>query len=412
MTNYLFIHQNFPGQFPHITKALAERGHTVVAIGEARLIRQRGKPHPSIKIYGYPEPNGAGTATHHYLRDFEGHVRRGQAVFRIALNLVQQGFKPDVVVAHPGWGEALFLKDAFPHARHVHYLEFFYRAHGADVGFDPEFPGNVDSDCKTRIRNSTQLIGLEYADAGISPTACQRSRYPQYWQPKIAQLHDGIDTSRAYPSQSAFIDIAANGMTPPLRLTRNDEVLTYVARNLEPYRGFHSFMRAVPAILELRPTARIVVIGGDGVSYGRRLPEGETYRSRYTKEWPATVDLSRVHFMGRLPYSEYLRVLQLSSLHIYLTYPFVLSWSMLEAMSAGCIVLGSDTEPVREVIRNGDNGFLVDFFDTGAIATRVADLLASRSQLDEVRKSARQTILAGYDLHSQCLPRLLDFLQM
>lgn len=411
MTSYLFVHQNFPGQFPHVTRALAERGHTVVAIGEARLLRQRVKPHPAIRLYGYPEPKGAGTATHHYLRDYESHVRRGQAVYRVALSLAKQGFKPDVVIAHPGWGEALFLKDAFPDAYHVHYLEFFYRAQGADVGFDPEFASGIDGDCKTRIRNSTQLIGLEYADAGISPTAWQRSRYPEFWQPRIAQLHDGIDTVRACPSHSAFVDIAAAGTTPPLRLTRNDEVLTYVARNLEPYRGFHSFMRAVPAILELRPTARIVVVGGDGVSYGRRLPEGENYRSLYMRDWPATVDRSRVHFLGRLPYSEYLRVLQLSSLHLYLTYPFVLSWSMLEAMSAGCVVLGSDTAPVREVVRDGENGFLVDFFDTNSIAVRVAELLAARSQLDELRRLARQTIVADYDLHDQCLPKLLQFLR-
>jgi glycosyltransferase involved in cell wall biosynthesis len=411
MTSYLFVHQNFPGQFPHVAHALAERGDTVVAIGDARRLKCRTSPHPRIRIVGYPEPKGSNVQTHHYLRDLEAHTRRGQAAFRVALELRKQGFNPDVIVAHPGWGETLFLRDAFPRARIIHYLEFFYRVSGADVGFDPEFPISVDDVCRVRMKNATQLLGFEAADAGISPTLWQKSRYPADWQSRIVQLHDGINTTRACPNPNASVNVGGNPSgTTTHQLTRSDEVITYVARNLEPYRGFHSLMRMLPTLLELRPAARVLIVGGDDVSYGRRLPQGVCYREHYLQQWGNDVDRSRVHFLGRLSYDDYLKVLQVSSLHIYLTYPFVLSWSMLEAMSAGCLVLGSDTAPVREVINHSENGFLADFFDTEALARRSAELLASRRDLQAIRQAARDTMLARYDLHGRCLSQLLDFL--
>lgn len=406
MARYLFIHQNFPGQFPHIARALAERGDTVVAIGDDTRIKQRAALHPRIAVVGYPEPKGANAQTHHYLHQFEAHVRRGQAVFRVCQDLLGKGFRPDVVVAHPGWGETLFLKDAFPLARHIHYLEFFYRADGSDVNFDPEFPTTLDDRCRIRLKNSTQLTGLEYADAGISPTQWQKSQYPLVWQPRIRQLHDGIDTARACPDALATVKVGG------LQLSRADEVITYVARNLEPYRGFHTLMRTIPLLLQQRPKAHIVVVGGNEVSYGRKPGGAATYGELYRAEWGSEVDTARVHFVGRLPYEQYLRVLQVSSLHIYLTYPFVLSWSLLEAMSAGCLVLGSDTAPVTEVIKDGDNGFLTDFFDAQKLALRAVDLLQNRTGLDSVRTHARNTVVEKYDLHSRCLPDMLDFISV
>lgn len=406
MASYLFVHQNFPGQFLHVARALAERGDQVVGVGELNQVKARGKPHPDIKLLGYPAPQGPSATTHHYLRSLEGHTRRGQAVFRLGQELRKKGFNPDVVVAHPGWGEALFLKDIFPRARHIQYLEYFYRGQGGDVGFDPQFPSTIDDACRARVKNATQMLSFEYADAGVSPTAWQKSVYPKDWHPRIAQIHEGVDTAKVVPSAEAAIVIGK------LRLTRQDEVLTYVARNLEPYRGFHYFMRAVPLILEQRPKAHIVVVGGDGVSYGRKAPDGGSWREHCLKEWGSAVDRSRVHFLGKLPYSDYLQVLQVSSLHLYLTYPFVLSWSMLEALSAGCAVLGSDTAPVREVIRPGENGFLTDFFAVAAMARRASELLAQRHDLDAQRKAARATILDSYDLQRHCLPQLLKLLEV
>lgn len=403
--NFLFVHQNFPGQFRHVAAALAgTQGHRVVAIGDADNLKGRSMPHPAIGVLAYPALPGANPSTHHYIRDYERAIRRGQSVARIAMEVRQKGFLPDVIVAHPGWGEGMFLKDIFPEARHIHYFEFFYRGRGSDVGFDPEYPSQLDDLLRVRIKNSTQLISLDACDAGISPTEWQRSQYPPAFQERIRVMHDGIDTDVVAPDPRARLELDG------LSLAAGDEVLTYVARNLEPYRGFHVFMRALPRILSARPGLRVVIVGGDEVSYGKRLPEGQNYREKLIAEAGHGVDWSRVHWLGRVPYATFLKVLQVSRVHVYLTYPFVLSWSMLESMAAGCALVASDTQPVREVLRDGENGCLVDFFDHVALAERVEAMLADPGAYLDMRRRARETVVQGYDLKRICLPRWLGHL--
>jgi glycosyltransferase involved in cell wall biosynthesis len=404
---YLFIHQNFPGQFRHVVKALAaDPQNEVIGIGETRHIKGRPVLHPGIRVLGY-QPNAEGQkGTHHYLRDFEAHIRRGQAVVRLLMKLMdQENFVPDVVVVHPGWGEGLFLRDIFPRAKHLQYFEYFYQGQGGDVGFDPEFPSKLDDQLRVRIKNSTQLQSLTACDRGISPTQWQKSRYPAELQHKIEVIHEGIDTSVVKPDQNVWVKV--NGQ----RFTAGDEVVTYVARNLEPYRGFHIFMRMLPHLQAMRPNARIIIVGGDDVSYGQRPADGETYRQRYSAQVQDQVDWSKVFFVGKLPYADYLKVLQVSMAHVYLTYPFVLSWSMLEAMSAGCLLVASNTTPVQEVVENGKNGLLVDFFDPTGLANAVADALTSSPKYAILRAQARQTIVDRFDLKTVCLPKTLAWLQ-
>jgi glycosyltransferase involved in cell wall biosynthesis len=378
-----------------------------VGIGDAANVKGRPAVHPRVRLagYGVQTPANAGEG-HPYLRDFETHIRRGQAVVRLALHLRDRlGLKPDVVVAHPGWGEGLFLRDVFPKARIVQYCEYYYHAQGGDVGFDPEFPTSLDQQLRVRIRNSTQLQSLVAADAGIAPTGWQKSRYPAELQSKIEVGHDGIDTTVAAPDPAATLELAGQ------RFAAGEEILTYVARNLEPYRGFHTFMRMLPALQALRPNARVIVVGGDEVSYGRPPQDFAHYREQYTKELEGRVDFSRVFFTGKLPYAQYLKVLQVSAAHLYLTYPFVLSWSMLEAMAAGCLLVASRTAPVQEVIEDGRNGVLVDFFDADALARRVADVLAAPDGFAAMRTEARRTVLDRFDLHTRCLPRMLELIR-
>lgn len=403
--NFLFVHQNFPGQFRHVVRALAELPeHRVVGIGDEANLKGRHQVHPDIKIIGYQSKSRGGRETHHYIRDFEGAVRRGQEVARVALDLRKKGFRPDLVVSHPAWGESFFLPDIFPDARHISYFEYFYRSSGGDIGFDPEFPSSFDDRLRVRIKNTTQLLSLESADAGISPTLWQQSRYPEEFRPKIRVIHEGVDTSVVAPDENASIDIDG------AHFKRGDRVITYVARNLEPYRGVHVFIRSLPLIQELCPDARIVIVGGDDVSYGRKPPAGTTCRSRYCDEVNDAVDWKRVHFVGRLPYGLYLKVLQISSAHVYLTYPFVLSWSMLEAMAAGCVVIGSATPPVEEVISHGENGLLVDFFNRQQLARTVSEVVNNPTAYEEIGRSARKTVLERYDLKTKCLPELLRYL--
>jgi glycosyltransferase involved in cell wall biosynthesis len=397
----LIIHQNFPGQFIHIARTLADDpAHEVVGLGETRNLKGRPVVHPRIRLIGYEPHGGAKGQTHPYLRDHEGHVRRGQTVVRVLLQLKSQGWSPELILCHPGWGEGLFLKDVFPDARVVQYFEYYYDARGGDMGFDPEFPIGLDDYARVRLKNNTQLVSLMGSDEGLSPTEWQRSRFPDLLQPRIRVMHEGVDTRIVKPDPQAWIKLGDRA----LRL--GDEVVTYVARNLEPYRGFHSFIRSLPRLQSLRPNAQVVVVGGNDVSYGRRPDNGQTYRQIYCEPLKHQVDWSRVHFVGHLPYQDYLRVLQVSAAHIYLTYPFVLSWSMLESMAAGCVVVGSDTAPVREVIRHEDNGLLVDFFDSEAIAGTLARVLEEKPQ--HLRDRARQTIVEGYDLTTHCLPQWVE----
>jgi glycosyltransferase involved in cell wall biosynthesis len=391
--NILFIHQNFPAQYRHVALSYArESAHGLVAIGKTTAGRVRG-----VRNALYSLREASGMSSNPFVRDYESKVRHGQAVFRVASALKQKGYRPDVIVAHPGWGEDMYVNDVFPGVPRLLYAEFFYHALGADVNFDPEFPGSEVDNARVRSRNAAQLVSLESADWGLSPTQWQRAQYPEFFRSRISVLHDGIDTDAVAPDSAARWRLADGR-----ELTRDDEVVTYAVRNLEPYRGIHHFLRAARLILERRPNAQILVAGGDEVSYGRRLPEGKTYRELFLEEAP--IDSERIHFLGRLPYGEYLKVLQVSRAHVYLTVPFVLSWSMLEAMACECLIIGSATPPVTEVLADGKNGLLADFFSPEEIAVRVGEVLAAPEKFDAMRSAARQTIIDRFAL-GDLLPR-------
>ena len=392
----LFVHQNFPGQYRHLAAHYAALpGHEVVAVGEKRNLLQQPRL-PGVKLFAYdlPPPAGEGGFEASVLRA----LRRGRAVAAGAAQLKRSGLRPDVIFGHIGWGESLFLKDVFPEAKVLLYCEFFYRARGGDLGFDPEFPSSARSLLRLRVMNAPLLMALDAADWGCAPTHWQRRQFRPADQGRISAIHDGIDTGLAAPGEPC---------------AEREELITYVARNLEPYRGFHVFMRALPEIQRRRPKARIVIVGGDEVSYSPRLPPGQTYRAALLRQLDGKIDLSRVSFLGRIPYRDYLSLLRRSSVHVYLTYPFVLSWSLLEAMACGCLVVGSRTPPVEEVIADGVNGLLVDFFSTEALAARIDEALERRHELAPLRVAARRTVLERYDLKGVCLPaqrRLVDAL--
>ncbi len=396
----LFIHQNMPAQFKHLAPALAAQSRHRVLF----LTCRKGIDLPGVRRVEYPAPRPAGPATHHYLRQFEASVRHGQQAVRAMLDLKREGIDPAVIIGHPGWGEMLFVKDIYPRAAVISYAEFYYSGQGADVGFDPEEPATIDTICRARARNAHLLLSLEMADFGLSPTEWQRSRHPAELRGKIRTIFDGIDMSTVKP------DPAARFRLPDGRiLTAADEVVTYVARNLEPYRGYPSFIRAVPAILAARPNAQIVIVGGDEVSYGKSPPSGGTWRAAMNAEVPLDTPehAGRVHFLGRLPYNRYLSLLRISAAHVYLTVPFVLSWSCVEALATGCLVIGSDTPPVREVIDPGVNGLLVPFHDPAAIAATTIDALANRAGLLPLRRAARALAMDRYAL-DRCLPKQLE----
>ncbi len=374
----LFIHQNFPGQFRHIARHLADLpDFKVLAIGQ-----DHAPGLDSVQLHKYRPHRKASSKTHPYARTFEEAVLNGQQVLRLLLKLQQDGYEPDVVVAHPGWGETLYVKQVFPKTRLIHFCEYYYHTQGADVGFDPEFPLTMDDCARISSRNALHLLNLENCDTAITPTHWQHSLHPVAYQDKIKVIHEGIDVTRLGPDSKAVLQLP-NGKV----LKAGEPIITYVARNLEPYRGFHQFMRALPRVLAAHTTCQVVIIGGDDVSYGSRPKDAANWRTKLLSENP--VDQSRVHFLGKVDYSTYCKALQVSAVHIYLTYPFVLSWSLLEALASGCLVIASDTAPVREVIRHGENGWLVNFFDKHTLVELLLHALAYLKRSVELRKQAK-----------------------
>lgn len=394
----LFIHQNFPGQYRHLAPALVARGDTVLALGAPQARGLDGLP-----LRRYPLPKEV-PPCHPWAADFQTKCVRAEAVARLASQCRDEGFQPDLVVGHPGWGELLAIKDVFPSVPVLHQLEWVYPLTGGDSTFDPEFPLPDATRTQVRLRRATQFLAFHDLDHAWAPTHWQAASAPALFQDRISVIHEGIDTRAIGPNPAAEVRLQRAGLT----LRSGDEVLTFVARNLEPYRGFHTFLRLLPELQRRRPALHVLLVGGDGVSYGKAPAGGGTWRQVLLRELEGQLDLSRLHFVGQVPHAVLHQLFQICRAHAYLTYPFVLSWSLLEAMACGAVVVGSATPPVAEVIEDGRNGHLVDFFDHQAWIDTLERVLADPRGQEELRAQARQTVVARYDLLSHCLPRQLE----
>lgn len=389
----LIIHPNMPGQYKHIARALgADKNVEVVFLTKPTPVQI-----PGVQKIEYQVNRAQSHEIHRYLISFEKALLHGQEVWRVLKKAKSQGFEPDIVIGHPGWGEGLFIKDLYPKAKVLFYFEFFYHSFGADTHFNPNDPILDDEIARIRVKNAPHLINLESCDWGISPTHWQASLHPKAYQDKISILHEGIDTTVVRPDPSIQSLELSDGFT----MSKDKEIITYVARNLEPYRGFPTFMKSLEILLKERPNAHVVIVGKDGVSYGKQPTTHRNWREKMISE--VKLDYSRVHFTGSLPYPSYLKVLNLSSIHIYLTVPFVLSWSLMESMACGCLLVASKTAPVEEVIDDGIHGNLTDFFDHEALSEKIIAVLENKDGHEEIRQQARERIIKRYEL-SKVLP--------
>jgi glycosyltransferase involved in cell wall biosynthesis len=398
--NVLFVHNNFPGQFKHVAARLRRLGTgRIAAIGAETAMEIEG-----VDLRRYSPPSAQGSV-HIFARRFDAECQRAEQVMFTALKLKSEGFEPDLIVAHCGWGETLPLRSVFPGARMAVYCEFYYRAEGQDVGFDDETGQfGLDGLVGLSAKNASSLLALAECDLGLSPTPWQRSTFPAEFQSKIHIAHEGVDTAWIAP------DPAARFEWPGVpRFERQDEVVTYFARSFEPMRGFHIFMRAIPEILRSRPNAHIVLVGGEEVSYGNPPPDGGSWKHHCLREILPRIDLGRVHFLDRLPHPALRALMQVSSVHVYLTYPFVLSWSCIEALSAGCAIVASDTAPVRDVIEHDENGVLTPFHDPRAMASAITELLADAPHRARLSERARETAVRHFDIRA-CARRTLEIL--
>ncbi len=394
----LFIHQNFPAQFIHLAQHFVSEKHTVVALGI------QGRAVAGVKFLRYVHKSTDLPKEVPYVQDLYIKSIRGLACAQVMQRLEGSGFKPDIVIAHTGWGEALFAKDVWPDVPVLSFLEFFYHAQGADYGFDLEFnQPTMQGRHGLRLRNASHLMAMHAMDWGYTPTQWQLSTLPREYKDRVSVIFDGIDTQAIAPKADAVFTVPGTQR----QLTKRDQVITFVNRNLEPYRGCHTFFRALPRILKDSPNAAVVIVGEDGISYGAPAPKGKTWRGVFLDEvkqqLPAGWE-NRVLFVGRLERDAFTSLLQVSACHVYLTYPFILSWSCLEAMAAGCTVVASHTAPVLEVIQEGVNGLLTDFFDAATLADRISEVIGSPERYTQLGANARATVVNAYNLKSISLP--------
>ena len=406
--NFLFIHQNFPGQFCHLASELAEQGHQVVALG----INEADKNKPlsdKVKHIRYKLGRGSTKDIHQLASEVETKVIRGEACAHACNQLKEKGFTPDLIYGHPGWGELLFVKTVYPDVPLVCFQEYFYNEEGYDANFDMEFATDRNWQVKSQMimKNAYLYLTLEQSDWNVSPTHFQAGTYPDKWKSKFSVIHDGVNVKVAAPAKEAISVKLKDGTV----LSAKSKVITFINRRLEPYRGFHSFVRSIPQIQKQNPDAHIVIIGGDkGTSYGAPCPKGE-WKEHFLKEIEGDYDKSKVHFTGQVKHDSFIKFMQITSCHVYLTYPFVLSWSLLEAMACEAPIIGSNTAPVQEVVQHGVNGMIVDFFSPTDIAQNVTNILNNPSLARAYGKNARQTILDKYTL-DDCLDKQINLIKM
>ena len=384
----LFVHQNFPGQFLHVADALIARGDQVAAIG-GKTARERD----GVTLVRWDNKQGSTPGILPAATRAEADLIRAQAAAGAAVELGKRGFVPDVIIGHPGWGETLHLKDIFPSARLILFGEYYYRQKGGDVNFDREFETpTLQGAMRTNGKNATQSLAYTMADRIVSPTAFQASTFPPVFQPLIKVLHEGIDLSRARPNPDARLTLADGRV-----LDRSTPVITFINRNFERLRGFHIFMRALPAFLDAVPEAQVIAIGADGTGYGSARDDGKTWRQVMLAELGDRLDRSRLHFVGQVEYEKMVDILSIGAAHVYYTYPFTLSWSLADAMACECLILASDTAPVRDAITSGRNGILLDFFDVDALSRAMIDAVRNPDRYAAMRKQARVSALSKFD---------------
>lgn len=397
--NILFIHRTFPAQFEHIIKELLKDSDNTVTF----ITNNPNSPEIKGVIKHVAESKEKVSENcHPHMRAYEEAVLLAKATAKKAQELKEQGFNPDIVYGFSGWGSSMFIKEVFPEIPFICYFEWF----GTPENSVFDFNGTVlDEETKENIKcnNAHILSVLKSCDAGISPTHWQKSLFPKEYQNKIKVIHDGIDTELCKPDNDVEIFLEDKNIT----LAAKDEIITYGTRGMEPYRGFPEFMSAVEKLLKKRPNAHFLIAGADANCYSPSLKNG-TYKELMLEK--LNLDINRVHFVGTLPFDYYIKILQISSVHVYLTYPYVLSWSILNAMATGCCVVASNTAPVVEVIKDNLNGLLVDFFDIDGLVEKIEYALDNKDKMAEIRKNARQTIVDKYSL-KKLLPKHIDYIK-
>lgn len=389
--HFLLVHQNFPGQFRDLAPRLVALGHRVTALSARQPAPGRVPEAIQVCVYPWSEPDREGTLIDPNL---EVNLRRGARVAAMATLLRQQGLQPDVVIAHSGWGEALYLRDIWPRARLWAYPELYSQPLLLGYGFDPDRGIPTDrAQQSMRRQNFVALAALADSDLALSPTQFQRDTFPAHLRHHIRVLPEGLDLQPL--GQLPVKPIVLPG---GLVLKPGDPVVTYASRSLEPHRGFPMFMRALPELFRRHARVQVVVVGGFGSSYSEPSPHPKGYRGQLLQELQGQLDLSRLHFLGLLPHRDLLSLLRISSAHVYLTYPYALSWSLMEAMGCAAPLVASSPGPATEVVIDGETGLLVPFGQHGNLTAALLHLLANVPLARRLGEAAQRLALERFDV--------------
>ena len=380
----IFSHQNFPAQFGEFAFFLARAGWDVT-FATAATAKSAG----GVRILPMKPHREPTEGVHRFTLPMERAAINGQGFARSALAAQKQGYVPDVVMAHAGWGSGTFAKAVWPDVKFVSYAEWFYRYPYVDAMGEPDERPEVDQRGHALSRNAPLLLDLVQADQIQCPSLYQADQFPEPWRSLLTVMPDGLDAVLHAPAESPTLPDAA-GTLPP-----DAEIVTYATRGMEPHRGFPEFMRALEILQKRRPKLHAVIGGEDRVAYGRKLGEGDSWKTRMLRD--LDLDESRLHWTGLLPRGDYVRLLQAGHVHAYLTVPFVLSWSLLEAMSVGCTLVCSDVPPVREAAEDGVEALLIDHRAPEAVADAIARALDDRELAARLGQAARARILRDHD---------------
>lgn len=399
--NFLFLHPNFPGQFLQLSRYLGATGrHRVMYLSK----ESNGSKLPGVQVAIHKKPREATEGIHHYLRLAEEAVLEGQEVVKGIDALKRQAdFVPDVVVGHTGWGSTLYVKDLLPQVPLIGYFEWYYNSEGGDVAYWPDETLTIEDRCRIRTTNLHHLLNLQACDVRYAPTEWQRSQFPKEYRDSMQVVHEGVETTYYVPQKGRKFVLPAQ----KLDLSDCEELVTYLSRGMEPYRGFPQFMDAIRILLAARPKCHVVIAGSDRACYGPQYSKDKTWKQMEIEK--GGYDESRVHFVGHLSREEYLMLLQASDVHVYLSRPFILSWSCLESMSAGCCLVGSATPGVQEAVEDGVNGLLANFRRPEHISARIEEALDDPELRERLGKAARESIIERYEL-SACLRKQLNMI--
>ena len=387
----LLIHQNFPGQFRDLAPAWLASGHQVTAIGSTSAAPTGHQWH-GLQYLQYR------------FEEKPSHLERGSAVAKLVQQLIEQDHPPDLVMSHSAWGESLCLRRVCRDVPWISYPELWGNPRSLGFGFDQSLDGLTPEATRFSSANLITELALLQSSASVVASRSQLLSFPKSLQHRLTLQPEGVDLQRIKPDASACLTIPKMG----LEFRAGQPLVTFISRHLEPLRGLRQMLMAWPLVSQTIPEAQLLLVGGKGQGYSLQRPKGQNHLEDALNNLPDTTNRRTIHCLGRLPYEEMLTLLQCSACHVALSYPYTLSWSVLEALSCGVPVISNPDSPISVELGDDANKALalVPFDDIASLSLKTIELLqhpqraramgaAGRSWIEQ--NASLEQALKGYE---------------